>query len=177
MRLHTKERGLVMGRVGRTRENPKALEKPRVMRKRLTPVPPQGIKRTVPSSITSRNHKYRSPNNPSQGTESIPGTSQQLDVRQCNPHTEEGRQGSRVQYDRARGTRRAPSKGHSAAEGRPVWSRQTTAVRPCPFYLRSRLKEPEGIPEDQRSTGIKSTAEQPQEKEPQYGSLRRRSGG
>ncbi|GFT16299.1 hypothetical protein TNCV_3800171 [Trichonephila clavipes] len=32
MRLYMKERGLVMGRVSRTRENPKALGKPRVMR-------------------------------------------------------------------------------------------------------------------------------------------------
>ncbi|GFX19583.1 transposon Ty3-I Gag-Pol polyprotein [Trichonephila clavipes] len=48
------------------------------------------------------------------------------------------------------------SKGHSAAEGRPVRSRQKTAARPCPYYLRSHLKEPEGIPEEQRSTGIYS---------------------
>ncbi|GFX67862.1 hypothetical protein TNCV_320351, partial [Trichonephila clavipes] len=48
-----------------------------------------------------------------------------------------------------------PSKGPSAAEGRPVWSRQTTAVRPCPYYLRIRL-----------STGINSLPQN---------SLRRRS--
>ncbi|GFV38247.1 uncharacterized protein TNCV_2995291 [Trichonephila clavipes] len=35
-------------------------------------------------------------------------------------------------------------------------SGQTTAVRSCPYYLRSCLKEPEGMPEEQRSTGIKS---------------------
>ncbi|GFW07066.1 uncharacterized protein TNCV_3692621 [Trichonephila clavipes] len=114
--------------------------------KRPTLLPPQGLKRKVPSSITSRNHKYRRPNNPSQGPESIPGPSHQLDIRQCNPPTEESRQGARVQYDRARETRTTPSRKHSAAEGRPVRSRQTTAVRPCPYYLRSRLKEPEGIP-------------------------------
>ncbi|GFX09164.1 retrovirus-related Pol polyprotein from transposon gypsy [Trichonephila clavipes] len=39
----------------------------------------------------------------------------------------------------------------------------------------SRLKEPEGIPEEHWDR--QSTAEQPQEKEPQHGSLRRRSGG
>ncbi|GFU77276.1 hypothetical protein TNCV_4853771 [Trichonephila clavipes] len=65
------------------------------------------------------------------------------------------------------------SKGHSAAEGRPVRSRQMTTVRPCPYYLRSRLKEPEGISEEHWDR--QSTAEQPQEKEPQHG-LRRRSG-
>ncbi|GFU51479.1 uncharacterized protein TNCV_81231 [Trichonephila clavipes] len=101
MRLYMKERGLVMGRVGRTRENPKALGKPRVMR-----------------------------------------------------------------YDKARETRSTHRKRHSAAEGRPVRSRQTTEVRHCPYYLRSRLKEPEGIPEEQRSTDIDS---QPQN------SLRRKS--
>ncbi|GFW90584.1 uncharacterized protein TNCV_566221 [Trichonephila clavipes] len=98
----------------------------------------------------------RRPKNPSQGQESIPGESHQLDIRQCNPHTEESRQGARVQYDRARETRITPSKGHSAAEGRPVQSIQVTAVRPCPYYLRSRVKQPEKIPEDQRSNEIDS---------------------
>ncbi|GFT75031.1 uncharacterized protein TNCV_2244191 [Trichonephila clavipes] len=124
--------------------------------KRPTPVPPQGIKKTVPSSITSRNYKYRRPNNSSQGPQYIAGPSHQLDTRQCKPPTEESRQGARVQYDRVRETRTTPSKGNSAAERRPVRSRQATAVRPCPYYLRSRLKKPEGIPEEQRSTGIDS---------------------
>ncbi|GFU11622.1 uncharacterized protein TNCV_4320941 [Trichonephila clavipes] len=35
-------------------------------------------------------------------------------------------------------------------------SRQATALRPCPYYLRSRLKKPKGIPEEQRSNGIDS---------------------
>ncbi|GFW18951.1 uncharacterized protein TNCV_164671 [Trichonephila clavipes] len=83
--------------------------------RRPTHVPPQGIKRTVPSSITSRNHKYRRPNNPSQGPQSIAGPSHQLDTRQCMPHTEESRQGARGQYGRARETRTTPSKGNSAA--------------------------------------------------------------
>ncbi|GFS75920.1 uncharacterized protein TNCV_4665641 [Trichonephila clavipes] len=64
--------------------------------------------------------------------------------------------GARVQYDNPLETRTTRSKRHSAAEGRPVRSRQTTAVRPCPYYLRSHLKEPEGIPEAQRSTEIDS---------------------
>ncbi|GFV99076.1 uncharacterized protein TNCV_1510541 [Trichonephila clavipes] len=98
-------------------------------RKRPTPVLPQGIKRTVPSSVTSRNHKCRRNNNPSQGPEPIAGPSHQQMIRQFNPPTEEI----------------------------------------------SRLKEPEGIPEEHWDR--QSTAEQPQEKEPQQGSLRRRSGG
>ncbi|GFS79394.1 uncharacterized protein TNCV_3006101 [Trichonephila clavipes] len=116
--------------------------------KRPTPVLPQGIKRTVPSSVASKIHKYRRQEfNPSHGTVYIAGPSHQQDVRQYNPPAEESRQGARVQYDMARETRTTRSKRHSAAEGRPVWSRQTTAVIPCPYYLRSRLKEPEGIPE------------------------------
>ncbi|GFX47694.1 hypothetical protein TNCV_699481 [Trichonephila clavipes] len=41
-------------------------------------------------------------------------------------------------------------------ERRPVRSKQATAVRPCPYYLRSRVKRPEEIPEDRRSIGIDS---------------------
>ncbi|GFS76815.1 uncharacterized protein TNCV_4424181 [Trichonephila clavipes] len=144
--------------------------------KRPTPVIPQGIKRTVPSSVASKTHKYgRQEFNPSQGTASIAAPSHQQDARQCNPPTEESRRGARVQYDKVRETRTTHSKGHSTAEGRPVRSRQTTAVRPCPYYLRSRLNEPEGTPEEHWNR--QSTAEQPREKEPQHGSLRRRSGG
>ncbi|GFX65214.1 uncharacterized protein TNCV_4821051 [Trichonephila clavipes] len=74
--------------------------------------------------------------------------------RQCKPPTEGSRQGARVQYDRARETRTTPSGGNSTAERRPVRSRQATAVRPCHYYLRSRVKQPEGIPEEQRRNGI-----------------------
>ncbi|GFU03974.1 hypothetical protein TNCV_198591 [Trichonephila clavipes] len=35
-----------------------------------------------------------------------------------------------------------------SVERRPVRSKQATAVRPCPYYLRSRVKQPEGVPED-----------------------------
>ncbi|GFV57512.1 uncharacterized protein TNCV_4561481 [Trichonephila clavipes] len=80
----------------------------------------------------------------------------QIDTRQRKPPTEGSRQGASVQYDRTRETRTIPSGGNSAAERRPVRSRQATAVRPCPYYLRSRLKKSEGIPEEQRSNGIDS---------------------
>ncbi|GFT31112.1 uncharacterized protein TNCV_3428721 [Trichonephila clavipes] len=136
-------------------------------RKRQTPVIPQGKNRTVPSSVTSKAHKYRRQEfNSSQGTESIAGSSHQQMIRQFHPPTEESRRVARVQYDKARETRASHSKIQSAAEGRPVRSRQTTAVRPCTYYLRSRLKEPEGIPEEQRSTEINSLPQN---------SLRRRS--
>ncbi|GFY34908.1 uncharacterized protein TNCV_154811 [Trichonephila clavipes] len=127
-----------------------------VDQKRPTPEPTQGIKRTIPSSVSSRKHKYRRPNNPSQGSQSIAGPSHQIYSRQCKPPTEGSRQGASVQYDRARETRTTPSGGNSADERRPVRSRQATAVRPCPYYLRSRVKQPEGIPEQQRSNGIDS---------------------
>ncbi|GFX75494.1 uncharacterized protein TNCV_522161 [Trichonephila clavipes] len=43
-----------------------------------------------------------------------------------------------------------------AAERRPVRSKQATAVRPCPYYLRSRVRQPEGFPEERRNIGIES---------------------
>ncbi|GFX67880.1 uncharacterized protein TNCV_1973821 [Trichonephila clavipes] len=76
-------------------------------------------------------------------------------MRQFIPTKEESRRGARVHSDKARETRTTGSKGHSVAEGRPDRSGKTT-VRPCPYYLRSRFKEPEGIPEEQRNTGIDS---------------------
>ncbi|GFV95297.1 uncharacterized protein TNCV_4586721 [Trichonephila clavipes] len=124
--------------------------------KRPTPEPTQGIKIAIPSSVSSRKYKYRRPNNPSQGSQSIAGTSHQIDTRQGKPPTKGSRQGASVQYDRARETRTTPSGGNSAAEKRPVLSRQATAVRPCPYYLRSRVKQPEEIPDEQSSNGIDS---------------------
>ncbi|GFV06447.1 uncharacterized protein TNCV_2947701 [Trichonephila clavipes] len=62
----------------------------------------------------------------------------------------------RGQYDRTRETRTTTSGTNRAAERRPIWSKQATAVRPCPYYLRSRVKQPEGIPEQRRSNGIDS---------------------
>ncbi|GFX47710.1 uncharacterized protein TNCV_699641 [Trichonephila clavipes] len=60
------------------------------------------------------------------------------------------------QYDKARETRTITSGTNRAAERRPVRSKQATAVIPCPYYLRSRVKQPEGVPEDRRSIGIES---------------------
>ncbi|GFS66706.1 uncharacterized protein TNCV_229551 [Trichonephila clavipes] len=77
-------------------------------------------------------------------------------MRRFSPTKEESRRGERVQSGRARETRTTGIKGHSAAEGRPVRSRKTTTVRPGSHYLRSHFKEPEGLPEEQRSTEIDS---------------------
>ncbi|GFY32984.1 uncharacterized protein TNCV_2877331 [Trichonephila clavipes] len=160
LRHYMKDQGLVIGRVDRTQENPKDLGKPLVRRvtvvnqirgfkhkdpKRPTPKPKQGIKRAILSSVSSRNYKYRRPNNPYQGSQSIAGPSHQIDTRKGKPPTEGSIHGANVQYDRARETRTTPSGGNSAAERRPVRSRQAIAVQLCPYYLRSQVKQPEGI--------------------------------
>ncbi|GFW98860.1 uncharacterized protein TNCV_4654871 [Trichonephila clavipes] len=124
--------------------------------KRPTPEPTQGIKRTIPSSVSSRKYKYRRPNNPFQGSQTIAGPSHQIDTRQGKSPTEGSKQGTSGQYDRTRETRTTTSGTNRAAERRPVRSKQATAVRPCPYYLRSRVKQPEGIPEEWRSNGIDS---------------------
>ncbi|GFV84697.1 uncharacterized protein TNCV_4296791 [Trichonephila clavipes] len=90
------------------------------------------------SSVSSRNYKYRRPNNPSQGSESIAGPSHPRDSRQGKPPTEGSRHEGSEQYDKARETRTNKNGTIRAAERRPVRSKQATAVRPCPYYLRSR---------------------------------------
>ncbi|GFX49575.1 uncharacterized protein TNCV_4902171 [Trichonephila clavipes] len=41
-----------------------------------------------------------------------------------------------------------------AAERRTVGTKRTTAVRPCPYYLRSRVRQTEGFPEERRNSGL-----------------------
>ncbi|GFV49097.1 uncharacterized protein TNCV_236311 [Trichonephila clavipes] len=77
-------------------------------------------------------------------------------VRRGKPPTEGSRQETSGQYDKARDTRTNASGTNRATERRPVRSKQATAVRPCPYYLRSRVKQPEGIPEERRINGIDS---------------------
>ncbi|GFW22732.1 uncharacterized protein TNCV_2765441 [Trichonephila clavipes] len=124
--------------------------------KRPTPEPTQGMKRTILSSVSSRKYKYGGPNNPSQGSQSIAGPSHQIDTRQGKPPTEGSRQERSGQYDKALETRTTTSGTNRADERRPARSKQATAVRSCPCYLRSRVKQPEGIPEERRSSGIVS---------------------
>ncbi|GFY28452.1 uncharacterized protein TNCV_1971061 [Trichonephila clavipes] len=156
-----KDRGLVMGQVDRTQENPKDLGKPRVRRgpEKTTPGPTQRIKRIIPSSVSSRKYKYRRPNNPSQGSQYIAGPSHPIDTRQGKPPTEGSRQGTSGQYDRTRETRTTTSGTNRAAKRRPVQSKQATAVRTCPYYLRSRVRQPEGFPEERKSIGIESISQ------------------
>ncbi|GFU14767.1 uncharacterized protein TNCV_2806911 [Trichonephila clavipes] len=117
-----------------------------------TPEPKQGIKRAIPSSVSSRNYKYRRPNNPYQGDHSP----LQRDTRQGKPSTEGSKHEMSGQYDKTRETRKTTSGTNRAAEKSPVRSKQMTAVIPGPYYLRSRVKQPEGIPEERRSIGIDS---------------------
>ncbi|GFV54526.1 retrovirus-related Pol polyprotein from transposon 412 [Trichonephila clavipes] len=100
--------------------------------KRPNPEPKQGIKRAIPSSISSRNYKYRRPNIPSQGSQSIAGPSHQQDSRQDKPPTERSRHEGSGQYNKARETKTTKNGTNRASERRPVRSKQTTAVRPCP---------------------------------------------
>ncbi|GFT23298.1 uncharacterized protein TNCV_2015941 [Trichonephila clavipes] len=128
--------------------------------KRPTPEPKQGIKRAIPSSVPSRNYKYRRPNNPSQGLlQSIAGPSHPRDSRQDKPPTEGSKHEGSGQYDKARETRTTKNGTNRVAERRPVRSKQATAVRPCMYYLRSRVRQPEGIPEERRSIGIDSISQ------------------
>ncbi|GFV84499.1 uncharacterized protein TNCV_2481131 [Trichonephila clavipes] len=112
--LETLYGGRVIGQVDRNRENSKDLGKPRVRRV------------TVVNQI--------------RGSQSIAGPSHPRDSRQDKPPTEGSRHEGSGQYDKARETRTTTSGTNRAAERRPVLSKQATAVRPSPYYLRSRVR-------------------------------------
>ncbi|GFT40967.1 uncharacterized protein TNCV_4953211 [Trichonephila clavipes] len=169
LRHYMKDRGRVIGQVDRNQENSKDIGKPRVSRvtvinqgsehryqKRPTPEPKQGLKRAIPSSVSSRNYKYRRPNNPSEGSQSIAGLSHQQDSKQDKPPTERSRHEGSGQYNKVGETKTTKNGTNRAAERRPIWSKQATAVRPCPYYLGSRVRQPEGFPEERRNSGIES---------------------
>ncbi|GFY14966.1 hypothetical protein TNCV_235161 [Trichonephila clavipes] len=59
------------------------------------------------------------------------------------PPTEGSKHDMTGQYDKARENSTTTSGTNRAAERRPVRSKQATSVRPCPYYLRSRAKQPE----------------------------------
>ncbi|GFU14391.1 hypothetical protein TNCV_3097941 [Trichonephila clavipes] len=94
--------------------------------------------------LTSRDHS------PLQGS-SHPG-----DSRQDKPPTEGSRHEGSGQYDKTRETRTTKNGTNRAAERRSVRSKQATSARPCPYYLRSRVRQPEGFPEERRNIGIES---------------------
>ncbi|GFW03312.1 uncharacterized protein TNCV_464261 [Trichonephila clavipes] len=119
--------------------------------KRRAPEQRQGVKRSIPSSISSRNYKFKRPNTSSQGVESIAGPSRLLD-RIWSKSTTVGSRTEGSGRDNQTSQTRATTRGRKAE--RPVRSNQATTRRLCPYYLRSRLKESDGIPEEQRHIEI-----------------------
>ncbi|GFX65519.1 uncharacterized protein TNCV_4735641 [Trichonephila clavipes] len=120
-------------------------------RKRRAPEQTQGVKRSIPSSISSRNYKFKRPNTSSQEVESIAGPSRLPDSRWSESTTV----GSRTEGSgRDNQTRQTRATMRARKAERPVRSNQATTRRPCPYYLRSRVKESDGIPEEQRNIEI-----------------------
>ncbi|GFT58686.1 retrovirus-related Pol polyprotein from transposon 412 [Trichonephila clavipes] len=121
-------------------------------RKRRAPEQGQGVKRSIPSSISSRNYKFQKHNTSSPGVESIAGPSRLPDRRTA---TTTG--GSRMEVsgrdNQTRQTRATTRRRNEQAE-KPVRSNQTNTRRPCPYYLRSRIQEKDGIPEEMSNIEI-----------------------
>ncbi|GFX51195.1 retrovirus-related Pol polyprotein from transposon 17.6 [Trichonephila clavipes] len=122
-------------------------------RKRLAPEQRQGVKRSIRPSISSRTYKFKRPNTSSQGVESIQGPSRLPDCRLNKSTTVESRTEGSGRDNKTRQTR-ATTRGRNKEAERPVRLNQATTRRPCPYYLRSRVKESDGIPEEQRNIEI-----------------------
>ncbi|GFW30465.1 retrovirus-related Pol polyprotein from transposon 297 [Trichonephila clavipes] len=121
--------------------------------KKLAPEQRQGVKRSIPSSISSRTYKFKRPNTSSQGVESIAGPSRLPDCRLNKSTTVESWTEGSGRDNKTRQTR-ATTRGRNKQAERPVRSYQASTRRPCPYYLRSRVKESNGIPEEQRNIEI-----------------------
>ncbi|GFS55996.1 uncharacterized protein TNCV_2564421 [Trichonephila clavipes] len=135
------------------------IDQVRVYHPRSDPISSDSHVETLYDGQRSSNGSSRShPGNPkgSRKTSSEESPSHLRDARQGKPPTEGSKHDITGQYDKARETRTTTSGTNSAAERRPVRSKQATAVRPCPYYIRCRVKQPEGIPEDRRSIEIDS---------------------
>ncbi|GFT08970.1 uncharacterized protein TNCV_4104571 [Trichonephila clavipes] len=115
-------------------------------RKRHAPEQRQGIKRSIPSSISSRTYKLKKPNTSSPGVQSIAGPSKLPDRRNATTTS-----GSRMEVSgRDNQTRqtRATTRRHNEQAEKTVRSNQTNTRRPCSYYLRSRIQERDRIHED-----------------------------
>ncbi|GFS65377.1 retrovirus-related Pol polyprotein from transposon 297 [Trichonephila clavipes] len=114
-------------------------------RKRHAPEQRQGVKRSIPSSISSRTYKFKRPNTSSPGVKSITGPSKLPDRRTATTTS-----GSRMEVsgrdNQTRQTRATTRRRNEQAE-KPVRSNQTNTRRPCPYYLRSRIQEKDRIHE------------------------------
>ncbi|GFS87623.1 uncharacterized protein TNCV_2942071 [Trichonephila clavipes] len=139
-----KDRGRVIGQVDRNQENSKDLGKPRVSR--IT---------VINQGSEHRDQKRPTPE-PKQGSQPIAGPSHQKDSRQDKSPTVASRHEGSGQYNKVRLTKTTKDGTNRAAERRTVRSKQTTAVRPCPYYLRSQVRQPEGFPEERRNSGLAS---------------------
>ncbi|GFS82026.1 uncharacterized protein TNCV_1790931 [Trichonephila clavipes] len=122
-------------------------------RKRRAPEQRQGVKRSIPSSISSRTYKFKRPNTSSPGVESIAGPSRLPDRRRTATTTDRSRMEVSGRDDQTRQTR-ATTRGRNKQAEKPVRSSQATTRRPCPYYLRSRLRANDGIPEELRNIEI-----------------------
>ncbi|GFV92858.1 transposon Tf2-6 polyprotein [Trichonephila clavipes] len=115
-------------------------------RKRHAPEQRQGIKRSIPSSFSSKNNKFQRHNTSSPGVKSIAGPSKLPDRRTATTTS-----GSRMEVSgRDNQTRqtRATTRRHNEQAEKTVRSNQTNTRRPCPYYLRSRIQEKDRIHED-----------------------------
>ncbi|GFX16330.1 uncharacterized protein TNCV_32051 [Trichonephila clavipes] len=83
----------------------------------------------------------------------IEGPSRVPDCRLNKSTTVESRTEGSGRDNKTRQTR-ATTRGRNKQAERPVRSNQATTRRPCPYYLRSRVKESDGIPEEQRNIEI-----------------------
>ncbi|GFS84416.1 uncharacterized protein TNCV_4606141 [Trichonephila clavipes] len=101
----------------------------------------RSLPRSRPRIISFKKHNTSSP-----GVESIAGPSKLPDRRTA---TTTG--GSRMEVsgcdNQTRQTRATTRRRKEQAE-KPVRSNQTNTRRPCPYYLRSRIQEKDGIPEE-----------------------------
>ncbi|GFY19326.1 retrovirus-related Pol polyprotein from transposon opus [Trichonephila clavipes] len=106
----------------------------------------QGVKRSIPSSFSSKNYKFQKHNTSSPGVKSIAGPSKLPDRRTATTTS-----GSRMEVsgrdNQTRQTRATTRRRNEQAE-KPVRSNQTNTRRPCPYYLRSRIQEKDGIHEE-----------------------------
>ncbi|GFX83163.1 hypothetical protein TNCV_4987571 [Trichonephila clavipes] len=124
-------------------------------RKRHAPEQRQGVKRSIPSSFSSKNNKFQRHNTSSPGVKSITGPSKLPDRRTATTTS-----GSRMEVSgRDNQTRqtRATTRRHNEQAEKTVRSNQTNTRRPCPYNLRSRIqkKKTESM---RTSTTSKSTA-------------------
>ncbi|GFX79284.1 uncharacterized protein TNCV_695961 [Trichonephila clavipes] len=103
--------------------------------------------------------KFEGPYRVLEGSQSIAGPSHQQDSRQGKPPTERSRHEGSRQYNKARETKTTKNGTNRAADRRTVRSKQTKAVRPCPYYLHSRVRQPEGFPEERRTIGMENIAQ------------------